>query len=300
MSSIQTITESFKGLSVEDLLTIIAAASAEAKKAAKTVSKAPKGGKEKKGSMPKGVVPPQLRKPRAWVDFTLRHANANGWESFKVKGQDEEMPASVEKDGKHVFESTGKPMNNKQAMSLSKIRWDRKENDGTRKDLYDEFDAGYVDEIEVAPKQSVEAVSEAAVEVEIDLAPPKVKKSAVDKNREKKAEKEAAALKKTNEKEAAALKKNKEKVEKAEAPKPKKAKKAKAEAAEEEVPPFDFENDGYAHPWDYKGKKFIRDFDGNLWFRTEEGESAGWAGKFDPATKTIDASAEEPDNDDEE
>jgi hypothetical protein len=67
-----------------------------------------------------------------------------------------------------------------------------------------------------------------------------------------------------------------------------------APKVEEVVPPFDFENDGFAHPWDFKGKKFLRDGEGNMWLRTAEGESAGWAGKFDPATNTIDASAEEP------
>jgi hypothetical protein len=52
MSNIQNITEQFKGLSAEELLTIIAAATAEAKKAVKVVAGAPKEAKEKKGSMP--------------------------------------------------------------------------------------------------------------------------------------------------------------------------------------------------------------------------------------------------------
>ena len=107
--------------------------------------------------------------------------------------------------------------------------------------------------------------------------------------------KDAAALKKAEEKKAAALKKAEEKA--AAAPKPKKA----AKKADDEIPAFECENDGYARPWDFKGKKFLRDFDGNMWLRNDEGESAGWAGKFDPATNTIDDSAEEPEyNDDEE
>ena len=52
MWNIQNITEQFKGLSAEELLTIIAAATAEAKKAVKVVAGAPKEAKEKKGSMP--------------------------------------------------------------------------------------------------------------------------------------------------------------------------------------------------------------------------------------------------------
>jgi hypothetical protein len=326
MSNIQNITESFKGLSVEELLAIIAAATAEAKKSAKVVAKAPKEAKEKKGSMPKGSVPPQLRKPRAWVDYTLAHANTFGWESFEVKGQTEPMPSSVLVNGKPVFEATGKPMNNKQAMSLSKVRWDRKEGKGTRKDLYDEFEASYV-EVEAAPKPEESAAPQESAapaepasaacsvsDVKVELAPPEVKKSALDKNREKKAEKEAAALKKAQEKEAEKLRKEAEKLAAKEAKKAEKkpaAPKKVAEKVEEKpaekaevVPAFDHEDDGFAHPWDFKGKKFLRDFAGNMWHRiddavTGEATNGGWAGKFDPATNSIDDSAEEPELEDE-
>ena len=311
MSNIQNITESFKGLSVEELLTIIAAATAEAKKSAKAVAKSPKEVKEKKGSMPKGSVPPQLRKPRAWVDFTLTHANTYGWESFEVKGQTEPMPCSILLEGKNVFEATRKPMNNKQAMSLSKVRWDRKEGKGTRKDLYDEFEASYVEvEVEVAAPKEVIAVPEEPTAIEV--AAPKVKKAAAPKKseEEKKAEKEAAALNKAQEKEAEKLRKEAEKLaakeaaasakaaeKKSAAPK---AKKATEKVEEKEVvPAFEHEDDGFAHPWDFKGKKFLRDFAGNMWLRTEDGESGGWAGKFDPATNSIDDSAEEPELEDE-
>jgi hypothetical protein len=312
MSNIQNITEQFKGLSAEELLTIIAAATAEAKKSIKLVSKAPKEAKEKKGSMPKGSVPPQLVKPRAWVNSTLDHANTFGWESFEVKGQTEPMAASVLVDGKNVFEATGKPMNNKQAMSLSKVRWDRKAGKGTREDLYKEFEASpalaaalaapkVAAEVSAAPAESASAACSVS-EVEVELAPPMVKKSALDKNREKLAEKEAAALKKAQEKEAETIRKEAEKLaakeaKKAEkkpaAPKGKKAAE-KVEEKAEAVPAFDHENDGFAHPWDFKGKQFLRDFNGNMWLRTADGENGGWAGKFDPATNSIDTEAEEP------
>jgi hypothetical protein len=318
MSSIQNITEQFKGLSVEELLTIIASATAEAKKSAKTVAKAPKEAKEKKGSMPKGSVPPQLVKPRAWVNFTLNHANSFGWESFEVKGQTEPMAASVLVDGKNVFEATGKPMNNKQAMSLSKVRWDRKAGKGTREDLYKEFEAqpewlveaAAPKEVSAAPEESASAACSVS-EAENDLAPPEVRKSAVDKNREKQAEKEAAALKKAAEKEAETLRKKAEALRKKEetaaakaaakppaAPKGKKAAE-KVEEKNEAVPAFDHEDDGFAHPWDFKGKAFLRDYEGNMWFRTADGESGGWAGKFDRATNSIDTEAEEPELEDE-
>jgi hypothetical protein len=311
MSNIQNITESFKGLSVEELLAIIAAATAEAKKSAKAVSKAPKEAKEKKGSMPKGVSPPQLHKPRAWVDFVLAHANANGWPAITVKDA-EALPASVERDGKHVFEATGKPLNNKHAMSLSKQYWARKEAVGSNKALYDEFEAQYVAPEPAAPSEpeaKSEANSEAPKEANVAEAPKKEKKAAAapkkteeEKEAEKArkaAEKEAEKARKEAEKlaakEAAAAKKAAEKAEK-----PKKVVKKAASPKAEEVPPFEHEDDGFAHPWDFKGKKYLRDFKCNMWFRTEDGESAGWAGKFDPVTNTIDASAEEPEYEDEE
>jgi hypothetical protein len=315
MSNIQNITEQFKGLSPEELLVIITAAAAEAKKSIKLVSKAPKEAKEKKGSMPKGSVPPQLVKPRAWVNFTLQHANNFGWESFEVKGQTEPMAASVLVDGKNVFEATGKPMNNKQAMSLSKVRWDRKAGKGTREDLYKVFEAqpewlveaAAPKELSVAPEESASAACSVS-EVEVVLEAPKVKKAAAPKKseEEKKAEKEAAALKKAQEKEAEKLRKEAEKLAAKEAaaaaklaakpvaaPKPKKV----AEKAEV-VPAFDHEDDGFAHPWDFKGKQFLRDYEGNMWLRTADGESGGWAGKFDPATNSIDTEAEEPELED--
>jgi hypothetical protein len=324
MSNIQNITEQFKGLSAEELLVIIAAATAEAKKSIKLVSKAPKEAKEKKGSMPKGSVPPQLVKPRAWVNATLDHANTFGWESFEVKGQTEPMPASVLVDGKHVFEATGKPMNNKQAMSLSKVRWDRKAGKGTREDLYLEFEASPAlaaalaapKEVSASPKElsaapEVSAYAACSVsEVEVVLEAPKVKKAAPKKSEaEKLAEKEAAALKKAQEKEAETLRKKEETLRKKEeaaaakaAAKPvaaPKGKKAAEKAAEKEaVPAFDHENDGFAHPWDFKGKQFLRDYEGNMWLRTADGESGGWAGKFDPATNSIDTEAEEPELED--
>jgi hypothetical protein len=116
MSSIQQFQDSLKDASLDELLAIIAAATAEAKKKAKIVVKAPKKeAKEKKGSMPKGVVPPQLIKPRAYVDYTLADANKNGWEAFEISGKP--FAASVQKeDGSYIFEATGKPFNHKHAI----------------------------------------------------------------------------------------------------------------------------------------------------------------------------------------
>ena len=329
MSNIQNIQEQLKGLSVEELLVVIAAAAAEAKKAAKTeTKKAPKEAKEKKGSMPKGVVPKQLHKPRAWVDYVLDHANTKGWPAIAVKGQTEPLPASVEREGKHVFESSGKPLNNKQAMSLSKQYWDRKAGVGSEAHLYEMFEAYYEPPAEVS-QEEVKAVVAAietpvATEVKVVEAPkPKAKKSEEEKAAEKlqkEAEKEAkkeaeklakaaaAAAEKERKEAEKEAKKEAEKLTKAAAKpeeakeakeakeeKPKAAKKVakKADEAAKEVP-FEFGNDGMAHEWVLAGKKVFRDFDGNMWERTEDGEAGAWMGKYDAATKTLDASAEEP------
>jgi hypothetical protein len=328
MSNIQNITESFKGLSVEELLVIIAAATTEAKKSAKVVAKAPKEAKEKKGSMPKGVSPPQLHKPRAWVDFVLARANTVGWPAITVKDT-EALPASVERDGKYVFEATGKPLNNKQAMSLSKQYWARKEAKGTNKELYDEFEAQYVAPEPAAPKESsVEVAASAAAEsdaesessVEVSLEVPaapkekkekKAKKTEEEKEAEKVAKKEAADLKKTQEKEAKALAKAQEKEAKKAAPKEEKPK--EAEASKEEAPkakpvamklkkaapkveelPFDIEADTMVHEWVFQGKKVYVNSDGEMWQRSDSDEAGPWMGKYDPTTKVLDASASEP------
>jgi hypothetical protein len=281
MSSIQSIIESFKGLSVEELLVIISAATAEAKKAAKVIAKAPKEAKEKKGSMPKGVSPPQLHKPRAWVDFVLAHANANGWPAITVKDT-ETLPASVEKDGKHVFEKDNKPLNNKQAMSLSKQYWARKEAVGSNKALYEEFEAQYVAPEPAAPKESVAEAAAEVVEVVIDAAVKAAAEVPVEAVVEEKAKKEKAKKEP----------KEKAKKEAKESEKPKKGKK-EAKPKEEDLP-FDIEADGCAHPWTFKGKNVFADADGNMWERSDDNEAGKWMGKYDRVTKTLDTAAEEP------
>ena len=313
MSSIQNITEQFKGLSVEELLAIIAAATAEAKKSVKVVSKAPKEAKEKKGSMPKGVSPPQLDKPRKWVDFVLKRSNEVGWPVIKVKGT-ETLPASVERDGKFVFEATGKPLNNKQAMSLSKQYWSRKEAKGSNQELYDEFEAQYVPPAPAAPKEAAAEASEesdAESEASVASAPKekkekKVKKTEEEKEAEKAAKKEAAALKKAQEKEAkkaekeaaAALKKaapkEPEAPKAAAAAKPVAMKLKKAVAPKVEELPFDIEADEMVHEWVFQGKKVYVNSDGEMWERSDSDEAGPWMGKYDPATKILDKDAQEP------
>ena len=293
MSSIQQFQETFKNASVEDLLSIIAAATAEAKKKAKvavkeaTKEKAPK---EKKGSMPKGVLPVQLQESFAYVDYTLAQANKNGWKEFAVKGQDAPMEASVARDGAHVFPSTGKPLNRKQAMSLSKFLWSNKEQKGADKAFYEAFKAQYVAPVAAAPAAAVvEAVAAVADEKkEAAAASPKKEKAP----KAKKTDEEKAAEKAVK----AEAKKEAKKEPKAEAKKeePKAAVAATKKAAKKEEVPFECENDGMAHPWDFKGKKVFRNFDGFMWERIADNESGDFLGKYDEATNTIDDSVEEP------
>ncbi len=239
-----------KSLEAADLFKVIKAATTEAEK--RTKGSVPRGraaASKKAGSMPKGVVPPQLKKPRAWVDFTLQHALENGWEAFtvyqtkknKVTGEKEEeeieMPASVLHDGAYVYEGSvtektpaGRQLIHKDAMSLSKQRWAPKDKKGTHEELYNEFLASYVEEAVEAADDASETSSAKKVVVRKTAAEKaaeaEAKKAAKEAEKaEKKAAKEAEKAEKKAEKEAEkAAKKAEKEAEKA-------AKKAEKEAA---------------------------------------------------------------------
>jgi cobalamin-dependent methionine synthase I len=165
-----------------------------------------------------------------------------------------------------------------------------------------------------APKE-VSEESDAESEASVESAPKekkekKAKKTEEEKEAEKVAKKEAAALKKAQDKEskeaakkeAAALKKAEEVAapKAVEAPKPKPvAMKLKKTAPKVEELPFDIEADGMAHEWVLQGKKVYTDSEGNMWERTDSNEAGPWMGKYDPATKVLDRSAEEPEQDEE-
>jgi hypothetical protein len=78
-----------------------------------------------------------------------------------------EMPGSVLHEGVHIFEDSisekdpkGKTLIQKDAMSLSKVWWAQKTNEGTHEERYREFEAQYV------PTVAAEE------EIEIDLSVP--------------------------------------------------------------------------------------------------------------------------------
>jgi hypothetical protein len=231
------------GMELTDLLKLIKSCVMEAEKKAKHLPTATKGAAKKTGSMPKGAVPPQLKKPRAWVEFTLKHALENGWESFTIhqshkdkdtgeKVEEEiEMPASVLHNGAHVYEDSvdeahpaGRQIIHKEAMSLSKQR--KEANHAT----YAEFEAQYVPEVSEDEKSVASSTASSKKSV--------VKKTAAEKEAEKaakKAEKEAAAAaKKAEKEEEKAAKKAEKEQEKAAA---KAAKEAEKEAKKTEKKP---------------------------------------------------------------
>lgn len=189
---VEDVITALKGMSVSDLVHLSKAVTLEVEKKFKVFEKeAAKASKVKKpkkaGSMPKGVLPPQFRKPNAWKAYVFADAKAHGWPSFTVqvnrknKETGEKEPenvlysASKKENGVFVFDN-GRAFNEKDAMSLSKIYWDNKEQKGLRADLWKKFDAQYVDE---APRSSSvsssasSAASTAATPVTSPQAAPK-------------------------------------------------------------------------------------------------------------------------------
>jgi len=251
--NLEELVTTMKSLDTTELFKLLKAGLAEAEKKAKTSGKAakvPKMTAKKAGSMPKGVVPPQLRKPRAWVQFVLEHAQANGWEAFTVHQthKDKEtgdkveeeiaMPASILHEGAHVYEDSiteaqpgGRQIINKDAMSLSKHYWAPKDGKGTRPELYAEFEAQYVDDSPV----TAGAGDAASVSSGSSKGSKVIKKTAAEKAAEAEAKKVAAAAKKAEkeaEKEAKKAEKEAEKdAKKAEKEAEKAAKKAEKDAA---------------------------------------------------------------------
>jgi hypothetical protein len=323
---LETVLSALKEFDCADLFKVIKTATLEAEKRVKSGSKIVA---KKAGSAPKGVQPPQLRKPREWVEFTLKHALENGWEKFvAVKGKEEiEYAASVEYEGAHVFPDSwsekfpaGKQLIMAQAMSLSKQRWTPKTKNGTHEALYKEFSDAF---------DAAEPVAEAAAPV---VAAPVVRKSAAEKEAEiaqKKAAKEAekAAAKAVKEAEKETAKALKE-AEKAEAKRVKDLEKEAAKASKGKIPAAAIKAaakspvktvvvkaaakkpvavkpvawtcpaDGGVHPWVSNGVKYLRNSNNQVWL--DGGDEVGdWQGVYDEATGKIDDAVEEPSFDDE-
>ncbi len=331
-SALDNIKAALKDLDIHDILALIKAASAEAEKKAKSAGLKATSNK-KKGSAPKGVSPIQLAKPRAWVEYVLKYALENGWESFVCKTKKKnketgeeiieeiEMPGSVMHNECWVYEGSvteknpsGKQPIHKEAMSLSKAWWSPKEKTGTHPEIYQAFEEQYVPP-ELTESTSSETSSSSSKVVHRMTAA------------EKEAEKEAKKAAKEAEKEAKKAAKEAEKAPKKVAEKkPTGPIKASAVAStlaakkvtatttaavkKEEPKPapkrvvvkkeeWTCPNDGNVYPWEFKGKKYFRNYDGEVW-EDEDGGLGAWAGKYDTTTAKIDDSVPEPEYADEE
>ena len=350
--AMEDVISSLKTFEPAELFKLLKAVAIEAEKKSKQTKTTTKTPTKKSGSMPKGAVPPQLKKPRAWVEFTLKDALENGWESFTVlqKKKDKEtnvvteeqieMPGSILYDGAHIYKDSinektpsGRQIIHKEAMSLSKQR--KEANHST----YATFDSTYVDDTTDDDKSDAGStgskrivIKKTAAEKEAEAEAKRLEKEAekAEKKAEKDAEKAAAKAAKDAEKEAAKVAKDAEKeaakaekdaskkpVVKALVPaaavkkttkvvetkpvekvvekvveKPAEAKvapKKKAVVKTEEVP-----DDGMVHPWTFKGKKYLRNFEGETWTAGADGSVGEWAGMYDSKTDKLDTSAAEP------
>lgn len=351
-STMETVAASIKSLTASELFKLIKLATTEAEKKTKSPKTTAKTTATKKsGSMPKGAVPKQLLKPRAWVEYTLKDALANGWESFTVhqshknketgeKVEEEiEMPPSMLHNGAHVYEGSvteatpdGRQLIHKEAMSLSK---QRKESGHAS---YAAFEASYVEETPATSDSDASSTTsskvtvikktaaEKAAEAEAKKAAKAAEKEA--KKAEKEAEKEAKKAEKEAEKEAKKAAKDAEKAAKkpqssparaaglvaakpvvpakaVAAPKPVAAATTPAEPAAtpkktKPVAKVDIPNDGMVHPWTYKGKKYLRNADGETWTVGADGGVGEWVGMYDSKTDKLDTTAAEPVFEDEE
>lgn len=210
---IEEIIQEICGLPTDLLGRISKQAVDEMGRRAKTSAKGKKAPK-KTGSMPKGRVPDQLRKPREWVNHVKADAIANGWPSYtmhqvrknKETGEKEEeeieMPGSEQNaEGVHVFEGSiteklpkGRAFTHKDAMSLSAVYWKVKTQKGERQDLYEEFDASYQEEDNVSEANDSEKVVTRMTAAEKE-------KQKEEKAAEKEREKERKKKEKLDEKE---------------------------------------------------------------------------------------------------
>jgi len=348
-STMESTVASLKSLTAPELFKLMKLVASEAEKKTKTTAKAtaraPKQTKPKAGSMPKGTIPRQLLKPRAWVEYTLKDALENGWESFTIhqthkdkmtgeKTEEEiEMPASILHDGAHVFEGsvteanpTGRQLIHKEAMSLSKQR------KTTNHPSYAAFEAQYVEETPATESSESESSSTSSKVVKKTAAEKEAEKEAKKAAKEaekaaakaaKEAEKEAKKAEKEAEKAAAKAAKEAEKAaKKTEKTSPKlvpaaavkkvvpataaPAKPAEAKPTEAKTSPAPkkvakpvtkveaIPDDGMVHPWTYKGKKYLRNFEGETWTVGADGGVGVWTGLYDSASDKLDTSAPEP------
>lgn len=223
-----------KHMELADIFKLLKAYAAEAEKRTKAEAKGATKKRVSTSAKEKKPVPTQLRKNHAWVAFTLKHAQENGWEEFVISkaktGEEIVMPSSTIHDGAHIYEDSitektpkGRQINRSEAMSLAKVRKD------SNHSSWAEFEAEFVpDEASVATESSDEAKSTTSSKKTVTRktaaekeAEKEEKKKAKEKEKaEKKAAREEAAAVKKAEKDAEKAKKAEEKAKKSEEKKP--------------------------------------------------------------------------------
>jgi hypothetical protein len=180
--------------------------------------------KKEKTPKEKKSLPKHLRKPHAWVAYTLQNAMDNGWPEFVVHQrrknketgimEEEEivMPASIlNSSGVWVYEGSigsekspdGKQINHKEAMSLSKAMKD------SNNKTWTDFESQYVDNTDDDNTDNT-----TTTKLDNSQKPTIVRKTAAEKEAEKVAAKaiketEKAALKAAKEAEKETLKASK-------------------------------------------------------------------------------------------
>ena len=272
--TVDEIVEQLKDRTAAELFKIIKEATKYGEKASKNAA-SPKKGTRKSAAKKDSDVPlspeeaekaakrgAQLDKPRAWVTFVGNDARAHGWSAFpaKVTAKDKvtgekaesivEMPESKEQeDGKHVFPD-GKAFNHKHAMSLSKAYWVAKTKEGSRQDLYAEFEAQYVAPVRGAA--SAAATSDAEEETEAEPEAPSAAPAPAPAH---------AKPKET---------------------KPKKVTPKLKKATDEWVAP----TNGKFAPWTFNGRAVRRNKDNYVVGKDVDGEDE-WLGYYNPKTNEI-------------
>jgi hypothetical protein len=186
-------------------------------------------------------------------------------------------------------------------MSLSKKYWAPREKHGTRKDLYEAFEAWFAtlpvkEAVAAEPAAKAPMVRKTAEEKDAEKAAKAAKKAAekAEKDAEKAARKAATPAKaiKASAKAAAPAKA-------AAVAEPAKAapvgvKPGPKKAAPKPVEEWTCPADGNVYPWPYKGKNFLRNTDNQVWEAEADGSCGDWAGVFIPAEDRIDESAADP------
>ena len=151
-----------KDMDLENLFKVMKLVTAETEKKSKDAAKVVAKGKAKasakaakRANAVKGVMPPHLMKPRAWVEYVLAYGRKNGWEAFTAQQTKKDKDTDMK-----VIET----------ISLSKVWWAQKTEDGLHEEIYREFEAQYVPT--VASEAEEEAEEEASEEIEIDMSVP--------------------------------------------------------------------------------------------------------------------------------